>query len=64
MAGLIAEEALTKISVKYADFAFLPNLASKLLKHIGINDYAIKLVNANKFIKSSKSFAGALIFFK
>ena len=44
--GLIAEEALTKVSAKYSDFAdvFSPDLASKLLEHTGINNHAIKLV--------------------
>ena len=45
--GLIAEEASTKISIEYSDFAdlFSPDLASKLPKHTGINDHAIELVN-------------------
>ena len=55
--GLIAEEAPTKVSAEYTNFAngFFPDLASKLPKHIGTNDYAIKLVNANRFIRLSKS---------
>ena len=48
-AGLIAEEAPTKVSVKYANFADVssPNLASELLEHTKINDYAIELVDTN-----------------
>ena len=44
-AGLIAEETLTKVPVKYANFAnvFSPDLAFKLPKHAGINDYPIDL---------------------
>ena len=44
---MIAEKALTKVLVKYSDFAdaFSPDLASKLFKHIGINNHAIKLVD-------------------
>ncbi len=47
IAHLKADEALTKISSKYADFAdvFLPKLAAKLPEHTGINDYAIELVD-------------------
>ena len=47
---LIAEEALTKVSTKYLDFAdvFSPDLASKLLKHIRINDHAIELVDGQQ----------------
>ena len=40
--GLIAP---TKVPVEYANFAFSPNLASKLPKHTRINDHAIKLVD-------------------
>ena len=42
-----AEEAPTKVSAKYSDFAdvFSPDLASELPEHIGINDHAIKLVD-------------------
>ena len=86
IAGLIAKEAPTKVPVKYVDFAdvFFPDLASELPEHIGINDYAIELVNgqqlpwpveletlkayietnlANRFIRPSKSPAGAPILF-
>ena len=63
-AGLIAEKTPTKDSVEYADFAFSQKLASELPKHTGINDYAIKLVDANGFIRLSKSSTGAPIFFK
>ena len=47
ISSLIAKEAPTKIPNKYVDFAdvFSPNLASKLPKHIGINNHAIKLVD-------------------
>ena len=47
ISGLIAEEASTKIPIKYSDFAdvFSPDLASKLSEHIGINNHIIKLVN-------------------
>ena len=62
-AGWIAKEALTKVPIKYVEFAFFSNLASKLPKHTGINNYAIKLVNANGFIKLFKSLIRALIFF-
>ena len=44
-AGLIAEEALTKVPVKYANFAFSLDLASKLPKPTGINNHSIKLVD-------------------
>ena len=54
-AGLIAEEAPTKVPVEYADFAFSPDLASKLPEHTGINNYAIELVDVNGFIRPSKS---------
>ena len=62
-AGLIVEEASTKVSVKYANFAFSQDLASELPEHPGINDYSIALVNANRFIRPSKSPAGATILF-
>ena len=44
---MIAKEAPTKVSDKYANFAdvFSPDLAVELPKQTGINDYAIKLVN-------------------
>ena len=47
ISGLIAKKASTKIPDEYADFAnvFSLDLASKLPKHIGINNYAIKLIN-------------------
>ena len=57
IAGLIIEKTPTKVPVKYADFASSPDLASELLEHAGINDHAIKLVDAN-FIRPSKSPAG------
>ena len=61
--GLRAEKAPTNIPVKYVNFAFSPDLASKLLEHIKINNPFIKLVNANGFIRPSKSPAGAPILF-
>ena len=61
--GLIAEKAPTKVPVEYADFAFFLDLGSKLPKHTEINDYAIKLVDANGFIRPSKSPTGAPILF-
>ena len=44
---MIAEEAPTKVLVKYTDFVdvFSPNFASELSKHAGINDHAIELVD-------------------
>ena len=58
--GLIAEEAPMKVLAEYTDLAnvFSPNLASELPEHIGINDHSIKLVNANGFIRLSKSPTG------
>ena len=62
--GLIAEEALTKVLVEYADFAnvFSPDL-SGLPEYTGINDCAIELVYTNEFMRPSKSPAGAPILF-
>ena len=53
-AGLIAKEALTKVHVKYADFAnvFSADL-SRLSKYTGINDCAIEQVDANEFMRPS-----------
>ena len=50
ISGLIAEETLTKVPAEYSDFAdvFSPDLASKLPKHTGINDHAIKLVEGQQ----------------
>ena len=63
-AGLIAEKAPTKVPVEYADFADVFSLEiSRLPEHTGINDRAIKLVNTNEFMRSSKSPAGAFILF-
>ena len=47
ISGLIAEEAPTKVSAEYLDFAdvFSPDLASKLPKHTRINNHAIELVD-------------------
>lgn len=46
--GLIIEKAFMIISAKYIDFIdlFSSNLASKLPKHTGINNHAIKLINS------------------
>ena len=43
----MANKAFNFISTKYSDFidVFSPKLALELPKHIGINDYTIKLVN-------------------
>ena len=48
ISGLIVKETLTKVPNKYADLAdvFSLDLVSELPKHIGINNYAIKLVNS------------------
>ena len=61
ISGLIAEEAPTKVSDEYVDFAdiFSPDLASELPEHTGTKDHAIELVDANGFIRLSKSIAGA-----
>ena len=50
ISGLIAKEALTKISAKYSNFAnvFSLDLASKLRKHTKINNHTIKLVNSQQ----------------
>ena len=47
---MIAEEAPTKVSAKYSDFAdvFSLDLASKLPKHTRINNHAIELVNGQQ----------------
>ncbi len=47
IAHLKVDEAPTKVSSKYADFAdvFSPKLAIELPEHTGINDYAIELVD-------------------
>ena len=47
VAYLKVNEAPTKVASKYADFAdvFSPKLATELPKHMGINDYAIELVD-------------------
>ena len=64
-ACLIAEEPPIKVLAKYIDFAnvFSLDLAFEIPKHTGINHYSIKLVNANRFIRPSKSFTDAPIFF-
>ena len=48
IAGLIDKEAPTKVFDKYVNFAFSPNLVSKLSKRIGINNHAIELVNSQQ----------------
>ena len=50
VSGLIAEEAPTKVSAEYSDFAdvFSPDLASELPEHTEINDHAIELVNGQQ----------------
>ena len=50
ISGLTAKKILPKVPAKYLDFAdfFSPDLASKLLKHTGINDHTIKLVNGQQ----------------
>ena len=50
ISGLIAEEAPTKVSAEYLDFAdvFSLDLASKLPKHTGINNHAIELVKGQQ----------------
>ena len=50
VSGLIAEEALKKVSAEYSDFVdvFSPDLASKLPEHTGINDHAIELVDGQQ----------------
>ena len=65
IAGLIAEDDLMKVPNKNTDFAdiFILDLASKFSKQTGINNYAIELENANKFIKLSKSSTDLPIFF-
>ena len=50
VSGLIAEEAPTKVLVKYSDFAdvFSPDLASELPKHTKINNHAIELIDGQQ----------------
>ena len=47
---MIAEEAPTKASAKYSNFAdvFFLDLASELPEHTGINNHAIKLVDGQQ----------------
>ena len=47
ISGLIVEETPTKVPAKYSYFTdvFSPDLTSELLKHTGINNHAIKLVD-------------------
>ena len=47
IAYLKADEALSEVPSKYADFAdvFSPKLAAELLEYMGINDYTIELVD-------------------
>ena len=65
IADLIAKEAFTKDPDKYINFAnvFSLDLTSKLSKYIGINNYAIKLVNINGFIRQFKLPINTPIFF-
>ena len=49
-------------NIDFAD-VFSPDLASGLSEHTRINDCAIELVDANKFMRSSKSPVGAPILF-
>ena len=49
-------------NIDFAD-VFSLDLASGLSKHTGINDRAIKLVDANEFMRPSKSPARAPILF-
>ena len=49
-------------NIDFAD-VFSPDLASELPEHTEINDYAIKLVDTNGFIKPSKLPIGAPILF-
>ena len=58
-AGLIAKEALLKVSVEYADFAFSPDLVSELPEHTRIKDRSLELVDANGFIRPSMLLTGA-----
>ena len=50
VSDLIAEEASTKVFAGYLDFVnvFSLDLASKLLKYIGINNHAMKLVDGQQ----------------
>ena len=60
ISGLIAEEAPTKVPAEYLDFVdvFSLNLASELPEYTETNDHFIELVDANGFIRPSKSPAG------
>ena len=48
ISGLITQEAFTKVSAKYLDFAdvFSSDLVSELPKHTGMNDHGIELVDS------------------
>ena len=50
VSNLIAEEALTKVLIKYLDFTdvFSPDLASDFPEHTRINNHAIKLVDGQQ----------------
>ena len=63
IASLIAKKAPIKIPNEYVNFAFSPDLVSKLSKYTEINNHSIKLVDANGFIRLSMSPTGAPIFF-
>ena len=50
VSSLIVKKTPIKVLAKYSDFidVFSLNLVSEFLKHIGINDYAIKLVDSQQ----------------
>ena len=50
ISGLITEEVFTNVPAKYSDFAdvFSSDLTSELPEYIGINDYAIELVDGQQ----------------
>ena len=50
VSDLIVKEAPTKVPAEYSEFAdiFSPDLASKLPKHTGINNHAIKLISGQQ----------------
>ena len=64
IADLIAEKASIKVLVEYTNFmdGFSLDMALKLFVHTRINNYAIKDVDGNGFMRLSKSPAGARIF--
>ena len=50
MSGFIIKKTSTKVSAKYSNFIDIlsPDLAFELLKHIGINNHAIELVDSQQ----------------